>query len=238
MIQKMILSILLASTCLWSGYLLAGVDLNDELDLNMQHSERAFSEKMGLGAASPSDFGQDKWLGKTKGLGKTRGLSPTGDFGKTRGFDSIVFDRPVLECEIYRRKKMANGRVKGLGGLAWDDNGEELRARGLVLFDTDSDRIKPESFSILNNWGTVLRQSSSNTRFLVQGHADSTGENLHNFQLSLDRAQSVIYYLITQSRIDPDRLIQRGCGEEKPIASNNTDKGRATNRRVAFVRVQ
>ena len=69
----------------------------------------------------------------------------------------------------------------------------------------------------------------------VTGHADSTGDDMHNQSLSERRASSVAMYLIDNSRVLRDRLYVQGRGESQPIASNATVEGRAANRRVEIV---
>ena len=75
------------------------------------------------------------------------------------------------------------------------------------------------------------------SRVVVKGHTDSQGSSSLNKDLSERRAASVLRYL-TDKGVIADRLISSGQGEEKPIASNATSQGRATNRRVEFIIVQ
>ncbi|RYZ31554.1 MAG: OmpA family protein, partial [Sphingobacteriales bacterium] len=65
-------------------------------------------------------------------------------------------------------------------------------------------------------------------------HTDNTGSNEINLKLSQDRADAVREYFIGKG-IEPDRVASKGYGEAKPVASNDTDEGRQTNRRVEFV---
>jgi OOP family OmpA-OmpF porin len=71
----------------------------------------------------------------------------------------------------------------------------------------------------------------------IEGHTDSRGSNRSNKKLSQNRANSVQSYLIGQA-VPPSQLIAEGRGEEEPIESNDTDEGRAKNRRVEFHIVQ
>ena len=67
----------------------------------------------------------------------------------------------------------------------------------------------------------------------IEGHTDSVGPDDRNQKLSQDRSQSVVNYLISKG-ISGDRLKAKGFGESKPIDTNDTDAGRANNRRVEF----
>jgi len=79
----------------------------------------------------------------------------------------------------------------------------------------------------------VIRDHSS-LRLGVVGHTDSTGPADYNQGLSERRAQSVVDYLVSRG-IDRDQLVASGKGETSPVATNETDDGRARNRRVEMV---
>lgn len=68
---------------------------------------------------------------------------------------------------------------------------------------------------------------------LVEGHGDSQGSDAVNLRLSLERAERVVFYLISKGMGD-NQVTAEGFGESHPIADNNTSEGRARNRRVAF----
>lgn len=65
----------------------------------------------------------------------------------------------------------------------------------------------------------------------ISAHTDSKGSDEYNLQLSQKRAESVVQYLINKG-INPERLIAKGYGESMPVADNETEEGRALNRRV------
>jgi OOP family OmpA-OmpF porin len=73
---------------------------------------------------------------------------------------------------------------------------------------------------------------------VLAGHADSTGTATYNLGLSLKRATAVQTFLINKYYIQEARFILKAYGEDKPIATNLTDEGRAKNRRVEFIRVK
>ena len=99
-----------------------------------------------------------------------------------------------------------------------------------ILFDTGKATIKFQSADVLNQIISVLNKFP-NSRFRIEGHTDSTGKKAKNQVLSQNRADAVKVYLI-QGGIDANRLESVGYGQDKPIASNKTKKGRELNRRV------
>jgi outer membrane protein OmpA-like peptidoglycan-associated protein len=101
-----------------------------------------------------------------------------------------------------------------------------------VHFKTDRAEIEDRSFELLDNVAAVL-SSYDKLKIEVEGHTDSQGDDGYNKKLSQRRAEAVVEYLVKQG-IDQARLTGRGFGEEKPIAGNNTEEGRAQNRRVVF----
>ncbi|MGK6320788.1 OmpA family protein [Sphingomonas sp. DT-204] len=143
------------------------------------------------------------------------------------------------------------GAIAGAGVGAYMDNQErELRRRtagtdvqvirqgdDLVLnmpsgitFAYDSANIQPQFRGTLDQVADVLRQYDR-TYVDVYGHTDSTGSDSYNMGLSERRATSVADYLASHG-VQPARIGTRGFGESQPVASNDTEDGRAANRRV------
>jgi outer membrane protein OmpA-like peptidoglycan-associated protein/curli biogenesis system outer membrane secretion channel CsgG len=104
-----------------------------------------------------------------------------------------------------------------------------------IKFDTDSDRLKPESAPVIQSIARGL-ETNPNLRLLIEGHTDSVGNADHNLDLSRRRAEAVKTVLVTQFKVDPARLEAAGLGASKPIASNDTPQGRSQNRRVELVK--
>ena len=100
----------------------------------------------------------------------------------------------------------------------------------VIHFDFDSAKIKEESLPIIDEFAEYLKRHD-NYRVVIAGHADAIGPKAYNKKLSLRRAQAVVDALVKRG-IDPKRLKAEAYGEEKPVADNNTDEGRAKNRRV------
>jgi OmpA-OmpF porin, OOP family len=101
-----------------------------------------------------------------------------------------------------------------------------------IYFDFDKTTLKKESFTELNKVVDFLKQNST-VEIEISGHTDNKGSDEYNENLSQGRSQSVVDYLISQG-IDSFRLSAKGYGESKPIDSNDSDAGRANNRRVEF----
>jgi outer membrane protein OmpA-like peptidoglycan-associated protein len=99
-----------------------------------------------------------------------------------------------------------------------------------LLYDVDKATLKPASRENLSNLAVILNKYED-TEILLEGHTDASGSDEHNLDLSKRRAQSVANYLAQQS-VRPGRFTEMGYGESQPIADNNTDYGRAQNRRV------
>jgi OmpA-OmpF porin, OOP family len=107
-------------------------------------------------------------------------------------------------------------------------------ARG-ILFDTDSDIIKPESGPVIKQIARGL-DTNPNLKLMIEGHTDSVGDAARNLDLSKRRAEAVRAVLIGQFNIDASRLSATGLGSTKPVDSNDTPQGRAQNRRVELVK--
>ena len=99
-----------------------------------------------------------------------------------------------------------------------------------ITFALNSADLNAQFFSALEGVGLVLKEYNK-TVIEVAGHTDSTGSDAYNLQLSQRRAQAVASYLASQG-VKNERLITVGAGEAYPIASNDTEQGRAANRRV------
>jgi outer membrane protein OmpA-like peptidoglycan-associated protein len=104
-----------------------------------------------------------------------------------------------------------------------------------VKFDFNQATIKPESETVLKEVGAVLTQDP-NLRLRIEGHTDNVGKPAYNLELSKKRAEAVKQYLADKFQIDAARLTTNGFGDTKPIAKNDTEQGRAQNRRVELVK--
>lgn len=104
-----------------------------------------------------------------------------------------------------------------------------------IYFDTDQSVVKPESEPALKEVARLL-QSDPKLSVRVVGHTDSTGDLGHNVALSEARAKAVVAALTSKHGVAAARLTAHGVGPLAPVASNDSDEGRAKNRRVELVK--
>nr|HEX4313837.1 OmpA family protein [Kofleriaceae bacterium] len=102
-----------------------------------------------------------------------------------------------------------------------------------ILFDSDRAAIQAESDGVLDEIARVINQHPELVKVRIEGHTDSIGSEHQNQELSERRAVAVRSYLIEHG-VEAQRLSAEGFGAENPIAPNDTEDGRAKNRRVVF----
>lgn len=130
--------------------------------------------------------------------------------------------------------KQAEEIKKDVPGAEVERVGEGIVVRfdEAVLFSTASSTLSGNATTSLNKLVTILNKYPD-TNLEIAGHTDSRGTHEYNQGLSERRAQAVSGYLINRG-ISSRRITTRGYGETQPIASNDTEAGRADNRRVEF----
>lgn len=116
---------------------------------------------------------------------------------------------------------------------------KEIDAKGRVAlyinFDVDKATLRPDAQPTIDEINKLLAGDTA-LRLSIEGHTDNTGTPAHNQDLSAARARSVLGALVGLG-IDPARLQSKGFGQDKPIADNGTEDGRAKNRRVELVKL-
>jgi outer membrane protein OmpA-like peptidoglycan-associated protein len=105
-----------------------------------------------------------------------------------------------------------------------------------LLFDTGQATLQPSSQEQLNNVAAILK-AYPNVHLKIGGYTDSTGDPAANVALSEARAKNVMDALVAAG-IDPSRLESKGYGDQYPVGDNNTEEGRAQNRRIAMLVTQ
>ncbi len=110
---------------------------------------------------------------------------------------------------------------------------EAVLAASYVSFESGSGRLTEKGARLLDRLIVCLEDGN----YLIVGHTDNQGNEASNLILSQQRAESVRAYLIGKG-MDPARLTTQGAGESDPIASNDSEAGRARNRRIEFIRQQ
>jgi OmpA-OmpF porin, OOP family len=134
----------------------------------------------------------------------------------------------VLEMEAMKQDITANEML------------ETLNKEGFIslniLFETGKSAIKDESLPIVDQVYQLLKLDPS-LKISIEGHTDNVGDAATNKKLSNDRAKSVMDALITKG-IEKERLSSVGWGQEKPVADNRTEQGKAQNRRVEIIKIK
>ncbi|HKG07199.1 MAG TPA: OmpA family protein [Pedobacter sp.] len=105
-----------------------------------------------------------------------------------------------------------------------------------ILFDVNSDHIKPQSYAVLKEVGDALKDNAD-VKIRITGHTDADGSPASNMTLSKKRAESVKAFLNKSFAVDNERMQTDGLGMTKPVADNKTPAGKASNRRVEFVKL-
>jgi OmpA-OmpF porin, OOP family len=104
-----------------------------------------------------------------------------------------------------------------------------------INFDTDKDTLRPDSQPTLQEIGKLMADNPR-LKLHVVGHTDNQGKPDYNLDLSRRRAATVAHELTSRYGIAADRLDSFGCGQYAPAASNDSEEGRAKNRRVELVK--
>jgi outer membrane protein OmpA-like peptidoglycan-associated protein len=134
---------------------------------------------------------------------------------------------PVKEKEKEKTQPVKPGEEYPI-----DEKQEISKYEKLIFFDFNKATLKPESYKPLDDVVKILK-SYVNLNFAVEGYCDSVGTAVYNLNLSNRRAATVKNYFISKG-VPANRLTAAGFGKEYPIASNETEDGRAKNRRVVI----
>jgi outer membrane protein OmpA-like peptidoglycan-associated protein len=151
-------------------------------------------------------------------------------------YNSVVFATGDMETETDRYY-ISNLRL----AVGAPDTRNKLITEGRfvtrgILFDTNSDKIKPESYGALKDIANVLTENAD-VKVQIIGHTDSDGDDASNMALSKKRSAAVKAELISTFGIDASRMETDGRGESQPAGPNTTPEGKANNRRVEFVKL-
>lgn len=149
--------------------------------------------------------------------------------------DLVKMSRQAGELEHQLEAEIKNGDIK-VNSLS---NKIVININDRISFDSGFANLKPGVKAALDKIMGVLRNYPEN-KISVEGHTDNVpirigGRFRDNWQLSSERALSVLEYLLAKSRLTPDRFYVAGFGEFGPQAPNDTPENRAQNRRVDIV---
>ncbi len=142
------------------------------------------------------------------------------------GNGNIAHDLSVLEIALMKQEITANNIMDAL-------NKDGFMALN-ILFETGKSTIQQESLPIIGQIFEMLN-SNPNLHISIEGHTDNVGDAASNKKLSSDRAKVVMGAIINKG-INSSRLSSIGWGQEKPVADNRTEDGKAKNRRVEIVK--
>lgn len=139
------------------------------------------------------------------------------------------------ESEEEIKRALTAVRYRGIAGI--EEGRTEPRAVVPIQFVFAKTELTAESKPLIRELGKALSSEElMGNRFRIEGHTDWMGSEEYNLLLSKARAITVRDYLIEKWNLPTQNLTVSGLGESKPIASNETDAGRARNRRVEVVR--
>ncbi len=183
------------------------------------------------GCANMSDAQRSTAIGG--GIGALAGAA----IGDNRGSVAVGAGLGALGGYIWSHQ-MAQKKAameKATAGTGVDvtqtpDNQLKLNIPSDISFDTGRSNIKPNLQPILDQFAQGLN-NQGNTEIRVIGHTDSTGSDTINNPLSVNRAASARDYLVSRG-VDGRRIQIDGRGSHEPIADNNSEAGRARNRRI------
>lgn len=171
----------------------------------------------------------DKDLWKGALIGCAIGIPVCGALGH-------IFLDPPAEPEPTPPPPSPTGEELPPGGVAVKAK-RRIVLRG-VYFDFDRADIRPDSRPVLDEAAELLKDPAAEVeQLVVEGHTDATGIDEYNQALSVRRAEAVYRYLVNRG-VPPEIMRVEGHGESRPVASNESEEGRAQNRRVELRVVQ
>lgn len=157
-------------------------------------------------------------------------------FPDSKNYSTALFE---IWGDMKDQDRYLLGNIKFAAGLP--DTRTKLITEGKfvssgILFDVNSDRIKPQSYGVLKDIAGVLIDNSS-VNVKIVGHTDSDGSATENLSLSKRRAEAVKASLVKDFGINASRLETDGKGASQPVDVNSTAEGKANNRRVEFLKL-
>lgn len=159
----------------------------------------------------------------TNASGKFSILLPKGDTYK-------ILYKEFTDSTDYSEIEIPNTAGKYTSDLTIQIEPAKVYTLEDVFFDTGLSTLKPESYKALNDLVEVLKLKPAMV-IEIDGHTDNTGTKEINQKLSQDRADAVMNYLIKKG-ISSTRLTAKGFGDSLPVADNDTEEGKAKNRRT------
>jgi len=137
--------------------------------------------------------------------------------------------------QVYRRlrTKLRELKLNKKIKLVKDRGAVVLRVDEAILFASNQARLQPEAEPVLRKVAEMVRPLPLNLK--IEGHTDDRGNEMVNWDLSVNRAISVLRFMATNQLVPLTRMSATGYGSQKPLFPNASDQERALNRRVEFV---
>jgi len=162
--------------------------------------------------------------------------SDLGDIeGRTPNWRQISFSGLIQDTNLSGSQHAAEESKAFAPVTRADETKEALSSKAVTInFPTGSATLGENAKYIIDRDFVSIAQAFGNARVRIEGNTDSSGSRDLNLDLSKRRAQAVADYLMSEHKMSKNRLIVVGNGPDKAIASNNTEAGRAKNRRTDF----
>jgi outer membrane protein OmpA-like peptidoglycan-associated protein len=190
---------------------------------SMSETQRGTATGAGIGAAAGAVIGA-----ATAGGNRGRSAATGAAIGAAAGALGGYVWSKRMEEQKAKMEQAAQGT--GIGVSQTTDNRLKVNIPADAGFDTGRADIRPALRTVLDRFAGEMNQHAVTTIEII-GHTDSTGSDAINDPLSVARANSTRDYLVTRG-VAASRIATAGRGEREPVASNDTEAGRAQNRRV------
>lgn len=190
---------------------------------NMSETQKGTATGAGIGAVAGGVIGAAT-AGGNRSRSATRGAAVGAAVGAIGGY---VWSKKMQE---QRQKMEQASRGTGIDVTRTADNRLKLEIPADAGFDVNRSEVKPALGRVLDRFAATMNEHAVTTIQIV-GHTDSTGSDAVNDPLSVARAQATRDWLVARG-VAAQRIAIEGRGEREPIASNDTETGRARNRRV------
>ena len=155
--------------------------------------------------------------------------------GRIPNWRQIAYPRFVTESSLSGSSHNAEGAKEFTRATAAETNKEAIATKRVSInFRTAEFQLDENSKYIIDKEFVGIAKAFGNARIRVEGNTDNTGNYQSNVRLSERRAQSVVDYLISEYDMPRNRFIVVGNGPNNPVATNDSDRGRAQNRRTDF----
>jgi outer membrane protein OmpA-like peptidoglycan-associated protein len=190
---------------------------------SMTETQKGTAAGAGIGAVAGAAIGAAT-AGGNRGKSAATGAAVGAAAGALGGY---IWSKKMEES---RQKMEVASKGTGIDVTRTADNRLKLNIPTDAGFDTGKAAITPALARVLDRFAVTLNEHAVTTIAII-GHTDSTGSEAVNNPLSIARAQATRDYLASRG-VAPGRMTVDGRGEREPIASNDTEAGRAANRRV------